>query len=80
MMQQFTRLDVTFKSHETKCAAWLYLPVSVDKPPLVIMAHGTGGNALFGFPHLKNTLPIREKRACSSIIGILGTAKASLET
>jgi dienelactone hydrolase len=34
------RLDVTFKSGGTDCAAWLYRPDGVGPLPLVVMAHG----------------------------------------
>lgn len=39
----FTRHDVTFDSHGTACAAWLYRPAGADAPPIVVMAHGFGG-------------------------------------
>lgn len=37
-----TRLDVTFGSGDSHCAAWLYLPSGIDKPPVVILGHGLG--------------------------------------
>ena len=46
----FTRIDTTFMSHGTKCAAWLYVPSGVSNPPLVIMAHGFGGERTFRLP------------------------------
>jgi len=61
--QKFTRLDVTFKSQGTNCAAWLYLPESVNKPPLVIMAHGTGGERTFRLPAFAEHFA-REGMAC----------------
>ena len=39
----FSRIDCMFDSHGDKCSAWLYLPNNVEKPPLVIMAHGLAG-------------------------------------
>jgi dienelactone hydrolase len=39
---QFTRQDVRFDSGETYCSAWLYLPVGVEKPPIVVLGHGLG--------------------------------------
>lgn len=39
-MPEYTREDVTFDSHGTACAAWLYRPVGVESPPIVVMAHG----------------------------------------
>jgi dienelactone hydrolase len=48
--QNFTRIDTTFKSRGTTCAAWLYLPKRVSRPPIVIMAHGFGGERTFRLP------------------------------
>ena len=39
-MNSYTREDVTFDSHGTACAAWLYRPAGVEDPPVVVMAHG----------------------------------------
>jgi fermentation-respiration switch protein FrsA (DUF1100 family) len=39
----FSRIDCTFDSLGDKCSAWLYLPSNIEKPPLVIMAHGLAG-------------------------------------
>jgi uncharacterized protein len=38
----FTRRDVRFVSGETYCSAWLYLPVGVTRPPVVVLGHGLG--------------------------------------
>lgn len=38
----FTRQDVRFDSGETYCSAWLYLPVGVERPPVVVLGHGLG--------------------------------------
>jgi uncharacterized protein len=46
----FTRIDQTFYSQGLKCGAWLYLPEGVKKPPLVIMAHGFGGQRWMRLP------------------------------
>jgi dienelactone hydrolase len=40
---QFKRIDEAFMSAGDKLKAWLYLPVGVTKPPVVVMAHGFGG-------------------------------------
>lgn len=40
--QRFTRLDVTFASGDSTCAAWLYLPTGVTAPPVVVLGHGLG--------------------------------------
>lgn len=34
------RTDITFESHGSRCAAWLYQPTSAEPHPCVIMAHG----------------------------------------
>ncbi|MHC8378446.1 alpha/beta hydrolase [Pseudomonas sp. MDT1-16] len=39
---QVTRQDIRFDSGETYCSAWLYLPVGVEKPPIVVLGHGLG--------------------------------------
>lgn len=44
----WVRSDHTFLSHGTQCAGWLYLPKSVKRPPIVIMAHGIGAERTFG--------------------------------
>jgi len=38
----FQRIDVRFDCGETSCAAWLYQPVGLTRPPVVVMAHGFG--------------------------------------
>jgi dienelactone hydrolase len=38
----FTRRDVRFDSGEAYCSAWLYLPVGVKRPPVVVLGHGLG--------------------------------------
>ena len=47
---QFTRVDKTFVSHGDKLKAWLYLPAGVSKPPIVVMAHGFGGQRWMRLP------------------------------
>ena len=37
-----TRLDVSFLSQGTSCAAWLYLPEGPAPAPVIVMAHGLG--------------------------------------
>jgi pimeloyl-ACP methyl ester carboxylesterase len=44
----WVRSDVDFMSHGSRCAAWLYLPTGVERPPVVIMAHGFGAERTFG--------------------------------
>ncbi len=40
----YTRRDITFPSHESDCAAWVYMPdAAQDAPsPVIVMAHGLG--------------------------------------
>jgi len=40
--QPHTRHDISFASDEDICAAWLYMPVGVTSPPVVILGHGLG--------------------------------------
>ncbi len=37
------RSDADFESAGSQCAAWLYEPSDVEDPPVVVMAHGFGG-------------------------------------
>jgi uncharacterized protein len=46
----FTRVDQTFTSQGLKCGAWLYLPIGASKPPVVVMAHGFGGQRWMRLP------------------------------
>jgi pimeloyl-ACP methyl ester carboxylesterase len=39
-MSTYTREDTTFDSRGTACAAWLYRPDGVDRPPIIVMGHG----------------------------------------
>ncbi len=39
----YKRDDLDFYSKGTRCAAWLYLPETEAKPPVIVMAHGLGG-------------------------------------
>lgn len=41
-MGEWTREDVRFDSHGDECAAWLYKPVGIDNPPVVVLCHGLG--------------------------------------
>ena len=36
----YVRHDVTFPSQGGACAGWLYRPNGVDRPPIVVLAHG----------------------------------------
>jgi dienelactone hydrolase len=39
-MGSYSRHDTTFDSAGTYCAAWLYQPDDVPRPPIVVMGHG----------------------------------------
>ena len=43
MKHEFTRKDIDFYSEGTRCSAWLYLPQTDKKCPVIVMAHGLGG-------------------------------------
>ena len=45
-----TRHDVSFTSDGDACAAWLFLPDGVTKPPVVILGHGLGATRDMGLP------------------------------
>ncbi|MDA8138982.1 MAG: alpha/beta fold hydrolase [Desulfobacteraceae bacterium] len=47
---RFTRHDQSFVSQGTRCGAWLYLPEGVVRPPVVVMAHGFGGQRWMRLP------------------------------
>jgi uncharacterized protein len=36
----YRREDTTFESGGTACATWLYRPDGVERPPIIVMAHG----------------------------------------
>jgi pimeloyl-ACP methyl ester carboxylesterase len=38
----WTREDLSFPSHGDECAAWLYKPEGVERPPVVVLCHGLG--------------------------------------
>ncbi|MGE0608492.1 MAG: alpha/beta hydrolase [Pirellulales bacterium] len=46
----FTRTDCDFLSDGTRCSAWAYRPSDVERPPVVVMAHGFGGVKKFKLP------------------------------
>ncbi len=39
---KFIRRNIRFVSGDAFCAAWLYLPVGVERPPVVVLGHGLG--------------------------------------
>lgn len=47
---QFARIDHAFVSQGDKLKAWLYLPSGVTKPPVIVMAHGFGGQRWMRLP------------------------------
>jgi len=48
MTAQVTRHDVSFDSGADSCAAWLYLPQGVERPPVVVLGHGLGATREMG--------------------------------
>lgn len=46
----FTKTTDHFESQGLQCVADLYLPTGVERPPVVIMAHGFGAERVFGLP------------------------------
>jgi dienelactone hydrolase len=48
MTAQVTRHDVSFDSDGDSCAAWLYLPEGVERPPVVVLGHGLGATREMG--------------------------------
>jgi len=48
MTMQVTRHDVSFDSGGDSCAAWLYLPEGVERPPVVVLGHGLGATREMG--------------------------------
>ncbi len=41
---QIKKTNISFKSHQTTCDAWLFYPVNMqEKYPVIVMAHGLGG-------------------------------------
>ncbi|HOM27855.1 MAG TPA: alpha/beta fold hydrolase [Deltaproteobacteria bacterium] len=43
-----TRYESDFFSRGKRCSAWLFLPDGVDRPPVVVMAHGLAAEKDFG--------------------------------
>lgn len=46
-----TRLDLRFPCADSICAAWLYRPPGIERPPVVVMAHGFAGTRDVGLPY-----------------------------
>jgi uncharacterized protein len=53
------RLDLRFPCGDVRCAAWLYLPAGVERPPLVVMAHGFGGTRALFLPRFAERFAAR---------------------
>ncbi|WP_152042134.1 alpha/beta hydrolase [Salinigranum salinum] len=47
---EVTRHEHSFESRGVACAGWLYLPAEVTDPPVVVMAHGFGGERTWRLP------------------------------
>jgi fermentation-respiration switch protein FrsA (DUF1100 family) len=50
VMSLYERKDLYFQSGGERCAAWLYMPGGVRKPPVVVMAHGFAAERSFRLP------------------------------
>ncbi len=61
----WVRSNLDFVSHGLRCAAWLYLPKAVVRPPVVIMAHGFGAERTFGLE------PFAERFAAAGLAAFL---------
>lgn len=46
----YQRKDLTFASEGTRCSGWLYYPEGRKSPPVVVMAHGFGGERVHRLP------------------------------
>jgi pimeloyl-ACP methyl ester carboxylesterase len=46
----YVKIDSDFISKGLKCAGWLYLPETTQKPPVVVMAHGFAAERSFRLP------------------------------
>lgn len=46
----YTRDDVTFDVRGVRCGAWMYRPLDIECPPVVVMAHGFGAHRTYGLP------------------------------
>lgn len=47
---RYSRIDETFESRGDTLNAWLYLPAEITKPPVIVMAHGFGGQRWMRLP------------------------------
>jgi len=47
---EFERIDVEFDCQGLRCAAWLYRPLALERPPVVVMGHGFGGTRRLFLP------------------------------
>jgi cephalosporin-C deacetylase-like acetyl esterase len=46
----FVRIDADFISRGIRCSGWLYRPLGVKNPPIIIMAHGFAAEKTFRLP------------------------------
>jgi len=61
----WSRTDTSFLSAGDRCAAWLYMPTGVERPPIVVMAHGFAGERSFGLE------PFAERFAAAGLAVLL---------
>lgn len=48
--RRLSREDIGFSSHGSTCAAWLYRPEGIARPPVVVMGHGFAAQRDFRLP------------------------------
>jgi len=58
------RLEIDFASRGERCAAWLYLPDGIARPPVVVMAHGLGAERSFRLPAYAERFADKGLAAC----------------
>jgi len=75
----FERIDSNFYSSGTKCAGWLYLPTKVQKPPIIVMAHGFAAERTFALPKFAERFAKIILLYFSLITDILGIVMVSQE-
>jgi dipeptidyl aminopeptidase/acylaminoacyl peptidase len=47
VLKKLERENSDFSSHGTRCAGWLYRPAGIQKPPIIVMAHGLAAEKSF---------------------------------
>ncbi len=50
--ETYRRVTADFESDGQRCAAWLFLPTGIERPPVVVMAHGFAAQRDFKLPEV----------------------------